>query len=525
MAFDPDKITLDLHILVRIFLTGKMLYYADENLSMSDNNFYEGRARISALTASFGSLTEPKQRINTMRVYLDDHDGAIRALLGQYTFGNREVHILVGEGRDLTNYSTEFKGVIRFPNGIQRNTKEIILIVDDVHNKNSRILPVNKFWPSNYPNLEEKSKHLPIPIIYGDWTNGEQSVPAYCIDTTINQFKICDHPILSISQVYKNGVAISHANEDLANATFTITTYDPETDTVTVKLKARKDASGNLIENPADIILDILQQYLSIDATDIDTTTFDEVRAKTSIDKCRRNINSEQSSNILLQEICNEVGMDLYIKNGKYTLRYREPFVAASAPLFDGITETVEGSFQIIDDPEKLYCNKIKGRYRYNPSTGKYDVTKEYEDPDAQNEALKVVRRTIDFLWLYDQASVETRLQRELFQFKQLVRQVKVGLGHRGLLKGLADVIRLTYLDFNQTPLQIRGVTKDFLSGINEIEGWDLYSFPQVGRWCDDSAPNYVSATAEQRKEQGFWADENGLADPGDFQSNISHWY
>jgi hypothetical protein len=216
------------HVLAKIELTGLTLYYADTNISMSDGNYYDGRLSVSTLQRAFSSFTQPKQRDSTLTITLQDADMTIKNLLENYTWGNRDVKIYLGKGTDLDDYIIDFHGVVKFPGGVEFDREEVRIELRDIRNRDEVTLPKNKFWTSNYPNLEDAAEGKPIPIAYGDFTSIESWVRVYCIDTETLTFKICDHWIESISAVSKNGETdTEYTDPDLNNATFVLIDEEP----------------------------------------------------------------------------------------------------------------------------------------------------------------------------------------------------------------------------------------------------------------------------------------------------------
>ena len=57
MALDTTAQVLDLHVLVKVSLTGATKYYAERHVAMDDGNWYDGRAQIPSLRTAFQSLT------------------------------------------------------------------------------------------------------------------------------------------------------------------------------------------------------------------------------------------------------------------------------------------------------------------------------------------------------------------------------------------------------------------------------------------------------------------------------------
>jgi len=85
----------------------------------------------------------------------------------------------------------------------------------------TEMLPKNKFWVSNFPNMDSGKDGYVIPEFYGE-KNGIEPV---CIDTTIMKYQIAHHEIKAIDTVQVDGVDLAEDENyetDLANAQFTI---------------------------------------------------------------------------------------------------------------------------------------------------------------------------------------------------------------------------------------------------------------------------------------------------------------
>lgn len=478
-----------LRALVKISLTGLTLRFTDPpGLSMSDGHFWAPRlVEISELTYAFSSLIEPKQRGTSLRIVLDNHDDQVTAWLDTYEWGNRPVDIYVGEGSDLDAYDLEFSGIIRFPDTYQRDRDRAVVYLTDRRMADGRDMPPETFGTGNYPNLEDKSNYYPIPVVYGDFsdTADKQLCPAYCTDTTANQFKVAWHPIHSISQVYRKVgntlTPISHSDEDLEGATFKIATYDPDDHTILVAMKGKTLPGGALMENPADIIEDLMTAYGQIPADDLASTTFDAVRAATSGTKCRRWIGAVSrtaaggtsyvgitSTWPLITALCNEVGIDLVIRNGVYAIYTR----ASGTPVWTyKDTDIVQGHFRVDQDPENLYCNRLRCYYRYDPGADRYDAYVLKDDAAEQGEAgvNALAMRDFSFTWLWEDAAVDARAQALLDFFSSKPRVVSMTLMYYAIHRYVGDTIALSFDSFTDQAMQIREISKDLLSGRTRV--------------------------------------------------------
>jgi len=160
-------------------------------------------------------------------------------------------------------------------------------------------------WSSRYANPESQDEIL--PVVYGDLTiNATGGVlKAVCIDTVNFYYLIADHAILSeangnVITVYEDGVVIS--------AGFTITTSGADENgktiayldfaslpsgDITVSLMGIDDGSGNLLENPIDILEDLLTLMSVTDPQN--SQAFLETKALATA-------NSYTAASIILQE-------------------------------------------------------------------------------------------------------------------------------------------------------------------------------------------------------------------------------
>jgi len=276
MATDFAKTSLGLVVLLDIELASGTLRYATEDVPFVGGNFYEGRlAGVQGITEELSTLLRPLQRQGTLTLILDNiaadgtsgfFDSSIDG--GTNFWPNTAVTVRAGEGTTFADYSTIFQGRIRLKDGIHRTLDTLELVIEDRRARELSVpMPPTLFTTATYPNLEDGGAGRRIPWLYGDWSSVWVG-PLTCTDTTVNEFKIADHPIYSITQVGKDpgdgtGIAnVSHTNEDLPAATFRITTYDPETDSIYVKCKGRLRSGLKLMENPAHVLEDLILETI-----------------------------------------------------------------------------------------------------------------------------------------------------------------------------------------------------------------------------------------------------------------------
>lgn len=543
MAFDQTSSIQDWRQLVEISLTGKTLYYARDPVTFTDGTVYDGRLlSMSSMSLTAGQLLDPRVTMPSLTLSLDNSDNGISDLMETYEWSNKSVTVKIGQGTTAADYTTVFIGTILFPGGIQFDDTTAHIELDDERMKDERVLPTNKFFVSTYANVEEKSRNLPIPLIYGDWqttAGGGEKVPCYCINTTNRTFKIASHAIKSIEAVYKNGVAATLTSTDLANAEFVMAdAYDQTVDTVTANIQGATHngtSGGTLLESLPDIVEDILTTHLSISAGNIDASAFSTWETNLGTTKARRHISTEASSNTLITHALIEGFADLIILDGKYTPRYRVAGLTGLDSYRDfDMTARRDGvkNFSVARDPERITLNQVVADYRYDPVNLKYAGRFDQNSDAAIALVGTTRRRRMVYEWLYVDADAEIRAERELFTFAAELEMLTVGIGPRALTKVPTDQFRLTYSKYTDStgfgvPFMIRDIGIDFNQMRATIRAWNVLTL-SPGTWTAATAPTWGSSTLTQREEHGFWTDNSGYADPSgspDTTSKRSKWF
>jgi hypothetical protein len=544
MAFNDTSSIQDWRQLVEIELTGKTVRYARDAVTFDDGTVYEARLlSMSAMTLSAGQILDPRVTMPSLSLSLDNSDSAISDLLDDYEFGNKRTTVKIGQGTASADYTTVFVGTVLFPSGIEFDDTTVTIDLDDERMKDERVLPVRKFFTSTYANVEEKSKNLPIPFVYGDWRTsaaGGETVPCYCINTSTKTFKIADHAIKQIEAVYKNGVAATVTSSNLTTAEFTISdSYDQLTDVITANIQGATDdatSSGNLLESLPDIVDDILTTHLSVSTSNINASAFTAWTANVGTVKARRHISTEVSSNSLITDALIEGFADLIIEDGKYTPKFRIASLTSLDQYRDyDMMARQDGvkQFKVSRDPERITLNQIVANYNYDPVNLKYKGRFDEEDAAAIALVGSRRRRRMEYKYIYQDADAETRAERELYAFAAELEMVTVGIGPRSLTKKPTDQFRLVYNKYTDAdtgfgvPFQVRDIQIDFNQMRAMIRAWNILTL-SAGRWTESTAPTWLSSDLVQREEHGFWTDANGYADPSaspDETSKRSKWF
>ena len=515
MALDTTAQVLDLHVLVKVSLTGATKYYAERHVAMDDGNWYDGRAQIPSLRTAFQSLTEPHQQPSQVTLILENQDEGLDSDFSTYLWGNRDVEIRVGEGTALADYSLVFAGYVQFPAGITRTDDTISLTLIDARVRDLKTLPTATYDTTTFPNCDPPDVGRGVLLAYGDFvTASPQTLRAAAIDTTLNLFEVAGHTVGGISQVYRNGTAVAHSLVSTApRGRFTLTTFTGSSDTVSARVIGKTGTGLNLaatttLEHPMDILYDLLVDPLGVAATRIDTGSFTTLKNAMPTLKVRRVLDSSVYSDSLIAELANNVGFDVYVDGGSYAVKLREP--VADTTLTLNSSDLVPQTFTVQDDPDRLFANRIVAKYNYDPANTRYNAIYTLDGTTSQTDYRLISERTLALPWHFQATEAQARAQRELLLFQNPIQVVSAAFKHRALLKKLTDVVNLDWSIYTDASLQVRGVEYDWHTARVRFDLWDVLSFLPLGRWTLDSAPAYYVATADQQRLQGFWTDDNG---------------
>jgi len=535
----------EFHYLCEMFLDSTTVYTADEDLSIQVSNtigqFYEGRLPAEGtLHRSLGSFLEPNETVTSLSLHFDDQDGKLRKIFTEYTVANRAVDVWVGEGVSKANYSKVFPGVVAHPNGVSWDDVSATLTIIDKRLKARKTLPLNKYTTDEYPDVESRAINLPVPIVYGDFSSAAEhpvQVRAWCISTTANRFKVSDCGLLGIDRYLKNAIRLSPSNiynVSLSRGTFQVSTavgaYDATNDIMSVNCRGLYTANLTLIETPMGVAKNIYTAYMGLTGSDLHGTAFHAADVETGTEKVRSILNTEISTETVLGELLSEAKFDMRFVGGQYDPKARNLDLATArqdyreSDIVISSDRQEKAMFSVVRDPDRISTNKIKARYAYDTIDAQYLGAYTYQLTSATEEVSAILERPIDFNWYYQDAAVQTQVQREVAMFSTEPTQVDMTVTARALLKNLADQINLTYNVFDGEPFQIRNMELD-LASMTVRMGAFRYLDLGAGYWMSDAAPAWDDASASSRAISGYWLDDSGYATSTDTKSkNVSRW-
>jgi hypothetical protein len=550
MAINLTGATDSWRTLVEIALTGKTVYLSNVGFVSDAGTVYEDKLlAVSPLRMFAGSLLSPQVVTANMTITInnaqDPVDSAqISDLLDTYEWANKAVTVKIGQGTDVaSDYATVFSGVTKLSGGIVFDDEEMVVQIEDSREKDALPLPTTRFNTTDHPNVEPKSDGKIQPLVYGDFKStatGAVKVPCHQIDSTVNtggKFQFNSVASKELEAVYKNGAAATIANTDLTNSTFELAeSYTQGTDVVTCHMRGATDdgtSSGTLLENIALICKDILSTHLSIAGGNIDSSAFTTWQGKLSAaDDARRVLDTEQSSNAVINSLLSDGFADMVLVAGKYTPLHRIITGLSSLDTFreGDIIGNAAGvkQFTVRRDPDGIYLNQVVADYRYDPIDKEYDKTYEGNNTAEQTAKGSTVRRRLSLSWIYEDNGAETRAQRELYSYGTEVEMVETTLGPRAMQKKATDLVSLVYGKFTEaaaTPFFLRDVLLNFGNMTAKVtKAWNALQLT-AGTWTATDASTWLLSTTAQRNVNGFWCDTSGYADSSGTPDEASKGY
>jgi hypothetical protein len=234
------------------------------DISQEITRYFEGNFVISS-----GSISLINGRIAGQH-YFDRRSA-------RYYWINRKVRVLAGgAGFAYTDFQVINTGIISATSITdQRFTVDLRDFRDGLH----RNLPVGKYDLGTFPKLDPNAVDRPRPYGYGTITN---AVPT-CIDTVNRIFEFHAGRIKSVTQVTKNGVALTVNTDyfvDYANGRIILgraMTYS-DNDVILVDFHGAVDSADAEVTNGAEVFRHICLTHLGLTDDDLDLDSIYDTR-------------------------------------------------------------------------------------------------------------------------------------------------------------------------------------------------------------------------------------------------------
>jgi hypothetical protein len=495
---------------------------------------------IPAISQETQQIHWGASQISSGSVKMENGRGFFDQIAKRWIWNNKDIKLLLGgDSLAYAEYTSLFAGKIMQATFTKNN---FTLDIESKAFALLRLLPINNFWVSTWAELDPAAEGKPIPYYWGSYS-AAQAPLVTCIDQNYDanssQWKICDctyHAIKSITQVYIDYGAgggwetIAHANEDLANATFTIETK-PVLGTTRVKVAFEGyHSGGTLIDGAPEIVEDILLNQCGYAAADLNSTSFTNSKAA-SVYSLNVAIESEESALDVIEKIC-QSDLAFFDEDGAGLLRYRtwEPAVTGTLPVL--AKEDILDPPEIVEDTSQLYW-KIRAGYSWLGETGDRLYT------EASNTASKYKYNRSEHLtidtYLRTKADADILAQRLNWITRAPSPIISLKLKAGIIDKTLGAKIKVTLArapvetagGFDERTFEIISKEVSCFPLFTNIKGRDLMGYGNdVGFWMGDTAPAWAAATAQEKEDSGFWCDDDGYCLTADSASiNKSLWW
>lgn len=501
------------------------------------------------INQSAGDLLSGRSEVSTANMSFYN-DGFWDIPFYKFVWNNRAIAVKFG-GEDLpySEYRTVFTGIITEKNW---GLTKVEFQATSIQSKLDILIPSDTYTLTDYPNIYASAIGEVIPIAYGSFDSRTAPIVT-AIDESYaaNQvkYKLAGHAINSVTSVYilyGNGAdwvtltldnALSSDNtykvDSLTTATiivrFTAGGYAGDTVKVKVAFEGKELSAGVLMDNPSDIVKDLITTYSGFTIDDIDTTVF--ATSKTVSDaNVSIYLNSSQSMQDVIRKICLSDMAYFFVNDmGQFSYKTFSPTIAV-------------GSTTIYTDSDFLnYSAKFPSEYEFKAIrvqySQAYNTNQTYQSTTAHGTNVAsiydVTRSKLVNTYLNSSSDADVLAQRMALlhtpPFEIIEGITKWQFGDVEL--GDRVTVSLTRLPGEEFPaneiLEIVSLSKNFSNHTIFFRGIDIRVFGlHVGFWMGASAPNWDTATATERTLSGFWCDADGYADAPNANSlNQSLWW
>jgi hypothetical protein len=253
-------------------------------------------------------------------ITLDNHDGNFDSLVqGNPGIFGGAVRILQGFDSDAyASFTRMASGLIE---GMKIDRDSCTVTMVDQRKYLSRSAPMRTYEVATYPNLNYANYGRPIALAYGKLSG----VPCVCLNEEAVapatwDFKICDctdHAIVSIDQIYSDGIKVTASASSLANGTFSLNGADFKVGTV-----VKADIHGYATTNAADVIADLLLNYLGLTYNVTNFNTTEWAVAQATAMNVGVYVGDSREVFAIIEDICTSAMMNFIQQDdGRYTLR------------------------------------------------------------------------------------------------------------------------------------------------------------------------------------------------------------
>jgi len=408
-------------------------------------------------------------------------------------------------------------------------------------------LPVTPYFEDTYPDLGDGVRGTKQWIGYGraivppDLTDASGN-GVYTLADAARQTLFAVAAVWAVAKVTGEWTLLTpttHYTVDLTACTVSVVsaTYHHRDYTLAVDVTGKPDGVGGYLQTYADIVRDLLETFVGVGASALDTAAFAvadlEAEAELAmwVKSPRVLASLLATSEVGLASLGRSVmGTTQQTIDGQWTVRIWNPNVDAidtSLRQADFATFTPAPKLRMVYTTVRVYYNYDHARQQWSAVEAS-DAAALYRT--GSRDVLEV------FTFLTTPSVAETMAARYLLLTGGIT--VEAEFQERGALLAQHEAGDKTLVTYTPAPT----LTGAYDAQPFEVLSSDLTLAPKltvvgrlgnlrglggrVGRWMESGAPDWTTAISTERVASGFWCDSAGLADAGDpLSANRSIWW
>ena len=412
------------------------------------------------------------------------------------------------------------------------------------------IMIASQITSETFPNMAEEADGQSIPIIYGEVHADTGAVKCWRVDSyTVSEliegvptdvskgiFLAAGHYCKSIDAVFdKDGNEMDLDDFDILEEG-TFGSLDSRTllkftgtgefvpESIAANVKGKMNNEYILIEDPIDVIKDIIDDYTLMDYNELGLNSAKVIMVDREY-KMTAVIDKQQSLKDILVDFCFSFDCDFYISKGNEImitmLKWSEMI-----PVKSFIESQVVG-FQLDELPEEIR-NKVQYQYRYNFAAETYKKIPIYtKDSSVLNWGEFYNRNEpLNLKFLSDDDSAFDVVQRYVIQHKNPRRIANVDIPLSEFVGlDISDIIEIQHpwaININKRKYQIRRVNIDFVTEIVQVEAVDITTMTGGVFILADKLKlpdTWEEALSDDQRNYGYLAD----SDTGYFSNTVDY--
>jgi hypothetical protein len=347
----------------------------------------------------------------TVEIIIDDTDQSISALIGasRSHFYRSGVNIYLGSPNVYSDdWYTLFHGRVSACSQPSPLMWQFTIAPDDLPLRRESV-PRLTIERGDWPNAPLESLGIVVPMIYGQITSqgttNAGAIPAYYVDPTDFRYLVCVGWAKSVDYVYKDGALVASSAYSITHPivngrTYTLIDFTATQgdSVITCDVKGYEeigDGSGDLIEDPTDVLQHLLDNFVYYDYTTgnwdsgwapVDSATFGTQFFQARGYKASVYISEKRKALDIINDF-----LATFEMKGYWTVNGELALAVEDFTTFSYVTDHIVRESDLVNIqsswPSADVVDEIKASYSYNPALGDYSQQLRVVDPLTGEDA------------------------------------------------------------------------------------------------------------------------------------------